>query len=475
MEYYLAIDIGASSGRHIAGWLAEGKLHTKELYRFENRLVQKSGRLFWDIEALYAEVLKGLERCNTLNMIPVSVGIDTWAVDFILLDSAGARLGEAISYRDARTEGMDAAVERALPFPELYRRTGIQKQPFNTIYQLMALKKQEPALLERAAAFLMIPDYLHYRLTGIISQEYTNASTTALLNVQTRDWDTDIIETLGFPAHLFQPLKRAGQKLGVFSAAVRAQLGFSATVILPATHDTGSAFVAVPAVNAAESVYLSSGTWSLLGIESASPLLTDAARDGNFTNEGAYQSKYRFLKNIMGLWMIQAVRHELESPYSFSALAEMAQEATSSALFAVNDPRFLAPQSMRAAIQDICRETGQQVPKSIGEIMLSIYRSLAACYQQGLAALENITGKTFRALHIVGGGSKDAYLNELTAHATGLPVHAGPVEATVIGNLCVQMISSGVLPDLETARKIIAQSFDLWRFPSDGSLRKDCF
>ncbi|MDR2808393.1 MAG: rhamnulokinase [Spirochaetaceae bacterium] len=465
MDYYVAIDIGASSGRHVAGWFEEGKIRTQEVYRFENRFEMRGGRLCWDIDGLYEQVLEGLKRCKALNIIPVSIGIDTWAVDFILLDKDGLRLGESVSYRDGRTAGMDARVEQVIPFTELYRRTGIQKQPFNTIYQLMAIKTQEADLLNRAEQFLMIPDYLHYRLTGLVSNEYTNASTTALLNVKTRDWDKDIIQALGFPLHLFKPLMNAGDKLGALSPAVCAHLGFSSTVILPATHDTGSAFLAVPSSNKEKSVYLSSGTWSLLGIESPVPILTDEAREENFTNEGAYQGNYRFLKNIMGLWMIQSVRNELDKKYSFSDLARMAQESTSSTLFDVNDPRFLAPASMLAAIQDICRETKQPLPQSIGEVMHCIYTNLARSYQKALKEIQRISGHKFCTLNIVGGGSKDDYLNELTAQAAGLPLSIGPVEATVIGNLCAQMLSQGVFSDLDTVRQVIAHSFAVRHLP----------
>ena len=440
MECYLAIDIGASSGRHMAGWLEDGKISIKELYRFENKLEKRRGFLCWNIDRLYAHVIEGLKRCKDANMIPVSIGIDTWAVDFILLDKNGERLTEAVSYRDKRTLGMDVEVERLIPFTELYRRTGIQKLSFNTIYQLASLKKQEPALLERAHDFLMIPDYLHYCLTGKVSNEYTNASTTSLLDVYKKDWDYDLINTLGFPKYLFKPVMNAGFRLGPLSASVCAEIGFTSEVILPATHDTGSAFLAVPSADKA--LYLSSGTWSLLGIESPRPIITDEARESNFTNEGAYNG-YRFLKNIMGLWMIQCVRNELDKRYSFSQLALMAQESECEALFDVNDERFLAPKSMIEAVQDICVKTKQSVPKSIGEIMHCIYKSLARSYFLGFEDIKRVTGQSFVAFNIVGGGAKDEYLNTLAAQETGLPVYAGPVEATVIGNLYAQMLSTG--------------------------------
>ena len=308
METYLAVDIGASSGRHILGWVEEGRLCLEEIYRFENTLVRKNGRLCWDMERLAGEVLRGLERCRELGKIPSTMGIDTWAVDYVLLDERGQPLGDTVAYRDSRTQGMDKLVEQRVPFQELYRRTGIQKQDFNTIYQLMAVKTQEPGLLEKAQRLLMVPEYLTYRLTGKMENEYTNATTTGLVNARTKTWDGELLDTLGYPRRLFGEPRLPGYSVGGFTPEVRARVGFDCQVLFPATHDTGSAFLAVPAKE--NGVYLSSGTWSLLGTELPEPITTPESLARNFTNEGGYQYRFRYLKNIMGLWMLQSIRRE---------------------------------------------------------------------------------------------------------------------------------------------------------------------
>jgi rhamnulokinase len=462
MRYYLAIDIGASSGRHIIGWLEKGVLYTKEIYRFENHPQLIDGELCWDIDALKTAVLAGIKECKKIDMVPASLGIDSWGVDFVLLDKENKRLGNAVSYRDRRTEGMEEEVEKLIPFDELYRRTGIQKQPFNTIYQLMALKKQKNALLERAAAFLMIPDYLHFLLGGEAVNEYTNATTTALVGVQSRTWDNEIINKLGFPASLFRPLAKAGDKIGMLSGAAQEEAGFSCAITLPSTHDTASAFLAAPANNTA---YLSSGTWSLLGMESQSPIVTDAGKNANFSNEGNFGYRYCFLKNIMGLWMIQSVRNEFDKKYSFAQLEESAREAASfNTIVDVNDREFLAPENMRDALARVCEKTGQKAPSNVPQTMQCLYRSLAAGYKIALGDMAGITGKRFSAINLVGGGSKDRYLNHLTAELTGLPVFAGPAEASVTGNLIVQMIAAHEIADLGEARNIITKSFSIEKF-----------
>jgi rhamnulokinase len=463
MNYYLAIDVGASSGRHITGWLEDGQLKTEEVYRFDNNAEMKNGHLCWNIDALYAALVAGLKKCRERGMIPYSLGIDTWGVDFALINRAGGRLGDAVCYRDSRTEGMDAEIEKIIPYEELYKLTGIAKQPFNTIYQLMALKKESPELLEKAERLLMMPDYLHYLLSGIESNEYTEASTGALVGAEERNWNEDIINALGFPMRLFRNLDRAGDSIGFLSKTVEAEAGFSCRITLPATHDTGSAFLAVPAFE--DSVYISSGTWSLLGIESTAPIITKEAREANFTNEGGYQYRYRFLKNIMGLWMVQSVRKELGKNLSFNELEKLAEDNEDfGTAVDVNNQAFFAPQSMIEAVKKVAAETGQVPPQTTGELMQCLYRSLALSYRDAIVQLEGIAGKHFSSVNLVGGGSKDDYLNRLTGRYTGLPVYAGPVEATVAGNLIVQMISSGELPDLTEARRLVARSFDVKQY-----------
>jgi rhamnulokinase len=330
----------------------------------------------------------------------------------------------------------------------------------------MALKKKKPALLEKAAAFLMLPDYLHFLLGGEAVNEYTNATTTALVGVQSRAWDTELINKLGFPVSLFKPLAKAGDTTGTLSGAAQEEAGFSCAITLPSTHDTASAFLAAPAKDNS-SAYLSSGTWSLLGIDSQNPIVTDAGREANFSNEGNFGYHYCFLKNIMGLWMIQSVRNEFEKKYSFGELEAAAREATSFyTIVDVNDREFLAPENMRNALARVCEKTGQRAPSNVPETMQCLYRSLAAGYENAIRDMVHITGKHFSGINLVGGGSKDRYLNYLTSGRTGLPVFAGPIEASVAGNLIVQMIAAHEIADLGEARNIITKSFSIEKFES---------
>ena len=460
MRTYLSVDIGASSGRHILGWIEAGRLRLEEIYRFENKLARKNGQLCWDMEHLAEEVLRGLERCRELSKIPDSMGIDTWAVDFLLLDGEGNPLGDAVAYRDSRTQGMDKLVEALVSPQELYARTGIQKQDFNTIYQLMAVKTQEPELLDQARRLLMVPEYLTYRLTGKLENEYTNATTTGLVNAETKSWDLELLDRLGYPARLFGELRQPGYRVGGFTQAVKDRVGFDCDVLFPATHDTGSAFLAVPAKEGG--VYLSSGTWSLLGTELTDPITTEESRQCNFTNEGGYQYRFRYLKNIMGLWMLQSIRREAGPDLSFDALERAAREEEGfPSRVDVNHSCFLAPDNMGEAVRALCRQTGQPEPGSLGELASCVYHSLAESYAASVKELSVLTGKRYTAVNVVGGGSRDGYLNQLTANATGLPVYAGPTEGTALGNLIVQMLAAGEFPDLAAARKAIRHSFEI--------------
>ncbi|MDR0929489.1 MAG: rhamnulokinase [Oscillospiraceae bacterium] len=461
MTCHLAIDIGASSGRHVLGFVEHGRLTTREVYRFENEPVRRGGHLCWDAQGLFRHIVAGMRQCRAEGLMPDTLAIDTWGVDFALLDADGGLLGDTIAYRDQRTRGMEAAVERILPFADLYARTGIQKQPFNTIYQLTALQRQAPGMLERADALLMMPDYLNYLLTGERQQEYTNATTTALVNAGAKRWDGVILDKLNLPRKLFGRLSLPGEMVGELLPAIAEQVGFRCRVLHAASHDTASAFMAVPA-RSANAAFLSSGTWSLLGLESASPIATPAAQTANFTNEGGYGYRYRFLKNIMGLWMIQSIRREYGKRLSYAELEQAAREASHfPGRVDVNNPAFLAPDSMAGAIREACHSSGEPAPETPGEMAACIYQSLAAGYADAIRELEQITGKTIEALHIVGGGSKDDYLNRLTAQKTGLPVYAGPTEGTVIGNLLAQMIAVGTCKDLAEARACVAESFPI--------------
>lgn len=462
MKYHLAVDIGASSGRHILGHVEQGRIVLEEVYRFENGPKKRGGRLCWDFDALAREVVNGLKACAKLGKVPATLGVDTWGVDFALVDREGRILGDTVAYRDSRTQGMDVLVEERIPAQELYRRTGIQKQSFNTIYQLMAVKRQSPELLEQAHRLLLVPDYLHYTLTGVMSSEYTEASTSGLVSAETKDWDRELLDLLGFPQKLFGTLSLPGTALGGLRPALREELGFDCQVVLPASHDTGSAFLAVPA-GEGDSVTLSSGTWSLLGVELETPVTTPESRAANFTNEGGYQYRFRYLKNIMGLWMIQNLRREMAENGQLPGFGELSRLAREAADFPgrvdVDDPSFMAPESMSAAVRAYCERVGQPVPQSPGELLSCVYHSLAQCYAQSVRQLEALTGRSFQAVHIVGGGSQDAYLNQLTASATGLPVYAGPTEGTALGNLLVQMIAQGEFASLQEARDAIRASF----------------
>lgn len=459
-SYYLAIDIGASSGRGILGWMEEGKLLTREIYRFPNGMTRKNGHLCWDTEALYTHIVGALHACAREGMIPSYMGIDTWGVDFVLLDENDRILGDAVGYRDSRNEGMDQFVYECVPESELYAATGIQKAVFNTIYQLMAVKREHPEHLRAARSILMIPEYLNFLLTGIKAAEYTNATTGQLVNAHTCDWDYELMDRLGYPAEIFQPLHMPGTVLGELRAELAAQIGFNLKVILPATHDTGSAVLSVP-TNEEDIAYISSGTWSLLGVERRGADTSEQSRVLNFTNEGGYDRRFRYLKNIMGLWMIQSMKKELEAAgkkYTFDELCDMAIACGDTPLrVRVNDACFLAPDSMIEAVKKACGKEDM----SVGELYAVVYHSLAECYRDDIKGLETILGKPIRAIHIVGGGSKDDYLNRLTAEKSGKTVYAGPSEATAIGNILAQMLATGVFGSVAEARSAVRASFPI--------------
>ena len=460
-KYYLAVDIGASSGRHMLAHMEDGKMILEEIYRFENGMDVVNGHRYWNTERLFEEIKNGLKKAGEIGKIPVSMGIDTWAVDYVLLDAENKPVGKTYGYRDSRTAGMDKEVYAIISESDLYARTGIQKQIFNTIYQLMAVKKNEPEVLEQAETMLMLPDYFHYLLTGVKMQEYTNATSTQLINPKTCDWDMELIRMLGYPEKIFLPVTKPGTVVGNFTDEIAAEIGYNCRVVLPATHDTGSAIMALP-TQSDDTLYISSGTWSLMGVENKEAVCTPEARACNFTNEGGYDYRYRFLKNIMGLWMIQQVRHELGDAYSFAELCDMAEkEKDFPTRVDVNDTSFLAPRSMQEAIRVYARKSGQPVPETVGQMAAVIYQSLALSYARTVEEIEKLTGVHYDAINIVGGGSKAAYLNNLTAHATGRKVIAGPGEGTAIGNLMAQMITDGVFADLKEARACVTISFDI--------------
>ena len=463
-KYYLAIDIGASGGRHILGMVRNKRLVLEEVYRFENGLVKRNGHLCWDLDKLFGEILKGMKECKRRNKVPVSMGIDTWGVDYVLLDPDNRILGDIISYRDHRTEGMDRLVEEILPFEELYGRTGIQKQLFNTINKLMAVKHYHPEWMEQARDFLMLPDYFHFLLTGRKVSEYTNATTTQLVNASGRDWDYELLQRLGFKKEMFHPLVLPMTTAGFLREELEQEVGFRCEVVLPPTHDTGSAVLAVPSTDE-DYIYISSGTWSLMGIVRAEPDCSEESLVHNFTNEGGFDGQFRYLKNIMGLWMIQCIRHELGDIHTYGELCTMAEENDSfPSRVNVNDPCFLSPVNMTKAINSYLQKTGQKLPESIGELAACIYLSLADSYGETVREIEAITGNSYSRIHIIGGGSNASYLNRLTAKTTRKKVYAGPTEATSIGNMVAQMLGSGEFVSLKEAKECIFRSFDISEF-----------
>lgn len=457
MKYYLSIDIGASSGRHILSSVQNGKLVLEEVYRFENGMTQKDGHLVWEYEKLFSNIIAGLKECKKLDKIPVSVGIDTWGVDYALIDADGKVIGDVYAYRDGRTEEPIKKVHEIIPFETLYKRTGSQFQIYNTIYQLYTDKLS--GKLDKAERFLMMPDFFNYLLTGVMKNEFTNASTTGLMSAKTRNWDMETVKELDLPEKLFKELSDPATLVGNLKPEIAKEIGYDLKVVLPATHDTASAVMAVPEIG--QPLYISSGTWSLLGIESPVAISTEEALKENFTNEGGYGRSTRFLKNIMGLWMIQCVRREYNKKYSWGDFVTLSKEVKDfDSIVDVNDNSFLAPASMIEAIKDYCRKTGQKVPETPGEIALCVYDSLAVCYKRAVETVERVTGYKFDTIHIVGGGCQNAYLNELTAKRTGRRVVAGPVEATAIGNALSQLLYDGAVKNINEAKELVKVSFD---------------
>ena len=463
MRYYLAVDIGASSGRHILAHIEGGKIIAEEIYRFSNTPEALPGtpgalgcqggkRLMWNAKRLFREILNGLKKAGELGKAPYSVGVDTWGVDYVLLDEKDEPIGGVYCYRDGRTKSAVASVHRRVPFAELYAKTGIQYQSFNTVYQLYDDKRD--GRLQKAKTFLMLPDYFHYLLTGIKRQEYTNATTTGMVNALTHAWDEEILDALGYDKKLFGALSQPGTAVGEFTDEVAAFVGYRAKVVLPATHDTASAVLAAPLEG--QTPYISSGTWSLLGVEQTDAHTSEKARELNYSNEGSVNNTFRLQKNIMGLWMIQQVRHELDDKYDFSMLASLARLNRVSDVVDVNDEKFLAPSSM---IEAINASVGKQL--SVGGLAYCIFNSLAKSYAESLSALEELTNERYDTLNIIGGGSKNELLNELTAEYTGRKIVTGPTEGTAIGNFMMQMVGMGELSSVAEGRRIIKTSFDI--------------
>lgn len=420
MKYALAIDIGASSGRHIVGWLEDGKIQTKEVYRFPNGVTEKDGHLVWDMEALLRYVKSGIGEAK--NQFPeiASLSIDTWGVDYVLM-KGDREVMPVYAYRDSRTEAVIPEVHGKMPFCELYRHTGCQFQPFNSLYQLY--DDNCKGRLEGVTDFLMIPEYLMYRLCGTKAKEFTNATTTGMVDAHTLEFDKEILSRLCLPEQLFPKLRQPGEVIGEYEGI---------SVMLCATHDTGSAVEGIPMEG--NEPYISSGTWSLLGVKTPKPITGEASQLANYSNEGGVGYN-RYQKNIMGMWLVNELKRELCPDMAFPEIVKAAEESTCDILVDANAPEFLAPKSMKAAFD---AAAGERL-KTIGDYFRCAYRSLAVSYREALKELERNTGSAYEKLYIVGGGAKNAFLNRLTEEATGKKVIALPIEATALGNLKIQM------------------------------------
>lgn len=448
--YYLAVDIGASSGRHILSHIENGKLVLEEIYRFENNLVKSKDGLVWDIENLFSNVLNGIKKCKEIGKIPKSIAIDTWGVDYVLIDENRKEIKPCYCYRDSRTSTVIDEVESLVSPTELYAKTGIQKQNFNTIYQLYSDKKN--SRLKNAKYFLMMPEYLSFKLTGVCKNEYTNATTTGLVNANAKTWDADIIYALGLTEVPFIPLSLPSSHVGFLSEDIQKAVGFNCAVLFAPSHDTASAVCACPMRD--NDLYISSGTWSLIGTEITEPILNDNARQLNFTNEGGIDYRFRFLKNYMGMWLFQNIRRNLNKSMTYDEMMELAKSSNSYKYFDVNDSTLVAPKNMIDAIGKLIGSD------DLGFILNSAYHSLAKSYSEAVTEIEAVTGKRFNAIHIVGGGCQDKYLNALTRDYTGKDVTAGPIEATATSNIISQIISDKKI-SLAAARDLIKKSFDI--------------
>lgn len=465
MSSVLAFDLGASSGRALIGTLADGKLTVQEVHRFANDPVRTGKHLHWDILRLYHEIKQGIIKARQQGLAFSSIAIDSWAVDFGLLDRHGELLGNPYHYRDHQTDGAMAEVFAQVPEQELFGRTGIQFLQFNTIFQLHAMRQRGSVALEQAERLLMIPDLLRYYLTGEQTSEFSNATTTQLYDPQRMDWDRELMTRLGLRPELFAPVVMPGTIVGQLRAELAEELDVPVCpVIAVAEHDTGSAVAAVPA-GEAPFAYLSCGTWSLMGTEVSAPVLTERARELNFTNEGGVGGTFRLLKNIMGLWIIQECRRiwvQEGQDIGFAELVELARaEQACVSLIDPDDDAFFNPGHMPSAVQAYCRRTGQPVPESPGAIIRCVTDSLALKYRYILGLTSELAGVAFGGLHMVGGGIQNRLLCQLTADAIGMPVWAGPIEGSAIGNILVQYMTLGKIGTIGEARHIVRDSFPL--------------
>jgi len=473
-DKFLAFDIGASGGRAMIGTLVDRKISLKEVRRFDNRMLRTAGRCRWDIHRLFEELQNGLKDASRQNEIPLSVGIDTWGVDYGLLDGAGRILELPYAYRDPRTDGAMDEVFRIIPKEKLYALTGIQFLQFNTLFQLYAAKSEGSRLVETARDLLLIPDLLNYLLTGVKVTEFTNATTSQLMNPATEKWESQLFQAIGVPIEIMQEIVHPGVVLGKVADTIAKDCGFAGVdVVAVASHDTGSAVAAVPAENDFFA-YISSGTWSLMGIESHSPVISRKSMELNFTNEGGVAGTWRILKNIMGMWLIQECRRSWADAGQAVSNLDLLSLAMSSRPFKTlidpDHPSLLNPEDMPEALFKLAESTKEPVMENPGEFARCIFESLAFRYRQTLEELKQITDKNIRKIHVIGGGSQNRLLCRFTANATGLPVVAGPAEATSLGNIMVQAMARGRIESLAEIRQILRNSFEFEEyFPENCS------
>ena len=478
-KYFFAVDLGATSGRTIIGSLSDGKFDLEELTRFDNNLIETGGHFYWDIYALYYEIIKGLKLVAQRNIPIQSIGIDTWGCDFVYVGKDGAILRNPMAYRDPHTFGMmEKYFDEKVSKEKVYEKTGIQFMNFNSLFQIYAMRKAGNVALENADKVLFIPDALSYMLTGKAICEYTVASTSQILNPMTKDLDEELVESLGLKRSQFGEMTSPATIIGTLTKEVQKMTGLTAIpVIAVAGHDTASAVAAVPAKNE-EFAYLSSGTWSLMGIETKEAIINDRSFDLNFTNEGGIDGTTRFLKNICGMWIYERCRKEwkdaaanntdMEALSHSALIAEAMKQPAFQSIINPDDAVFANPSSMVDAIQGYCEKTGQYVPKTYGEICRCIFESLALRYRQIFTWLKEFANFDIHVLHIIGGGSLNTYLNQFTANSCGVTVLAGPQESTAIGNIMLQAKASSAVKDIWETRQIIANSLELKRFePQD--------
>jgi rhamnulokinase len=475
-SHYIAVDFGAGSGRVMLGTL-EDTLKLREVHRFPNYQISVPGRMHWDILRLFFELKQGLAMTAGLGHISVDgIGVDTWGVDFGLLGRGDILLGNPVCYRDSRTDGMMDIAFKRISRDFIYRSTGIQFMQLNTVFQLLSMAESRDPLLDAAEKLLFMPDLFHFLMTGETVTEYTIATTSQLLNAKTCKWEPELFESLNIPLDIMQDIVTPGTGLGPLLPEIARETGLKADVIASASHDTASAVAAVPA-GKGNWAYLSSGTWSLIGVETDRPIISAESLKGNFTNEGSVAGRIRFLKNVTGLWLLEECRRQWDKKEKRDyedLLGEAGRAKPFRSLIDPDEGRFLNPPDMPAAISGFCRETGQPVPETQGQFVRCILESMAMKYRTVIRNMESLLGRKLDCLHIVGGGSRNTLLNQFTADATGLPVYAGPAEATAIGNMLMQAVATGRLDSIEEGRELVRRSFPMTAYePKDSAIWED--